>query len=135
MITAYIASFVLEIPVNNAPLQNYWGYQPYKILGMPWQMPAINAVMPLVIASLVRILGEQHLQGWKKCAIVLIVPSGNVIGTGAVAWPVWWALDLDFGPQVTEPAAVVTLILVIIAVWIISLQFEEPSNKSKEKRG
>lgn len=128
---AYAASFGLEIPVNNTPLQDYWGAQPYKIWGMPWEMPAINAAMPLVVASLVNVLGEERLRGWKKLVVVLIPPTGNVIGTGAVAWPVWWALDLDAGPHVSEPAAVTTVVLVAITIWIISLQFDKPSVKEK----
>ena len=128
---AYVASFALEIPVNNAPLQDYWGAQPTKIWGMPWEMPAINATMPLVVASLVNVLGEERLRGWKKLIVILIPPTGNVIGTGAVAWPVWWALDLDAGPHVSEPAAVTTVVLVATTIWIISLQFEKSSAKAK----
>ncbi|KAF5011694.1 hypothetical protein FDECE_2203 [Fusarium decemcellulare] len=128
---AYLADFILEYPVNNIPLQDYWGYQPFKLLGMPWYLPAVNAVMPLVIASLVNILGDKNLKGWKKLAVVLIVPSGNVLGTSATAWPVWYALDLDTGPLVSETAAMVSFTLVAIAVWIMSLQFEKPADKAK----
>lgn len=131
---AYFASFALEIPVNNTPLQDYWGQQPTKIWGMPWHMPAINATMPLVVASLINVLGEENLRGWYKLAVVLIVPTGNVIGTGAVAWPVWWALDLDAGPHVSEPAAVTTITLVAITIWIISLQFENKSSAKSKVR-
>ncbi|KAF5026479.1 hypothetical protein F66182_1466 [Fusarium sp. NRRL 66182] len=127
----YLADFVLEYPVNNFPLQEYWGCQPFKILGMPWYLPAVNAIMPIVIASLVRTLGDQHLKGWKKLAVILIVPSGNVLGTASTAWPVWYALDLDAGSHVSNPAAVVSFILVATTVWIVSLQFQKPLVKGK----
>lgn len=126
---AYVSNLILEFPVNQYGLQSYYGYQPFMVLDMPLWFPAVNSTMPIVAASLVNILQPGFLSGWKKLAIILIIPSADMLANGAMAWPVWIALAVDEGYHISYPLGVVTFILVFISLSVVSLQFGKPATK------
>ncbi|OAG35262.1 hypothetical protein AYO21_10533 [Fonsecaea monophora] len=135
---AYVSNLFLEYPVNQWGLQSYFGYQPFKVLGMPLWFPAVNSTMPIVAASIINVLTKAEvLKGWKKLAIILIIPSADILANGAMAWPVWIALAVDEGYHISYPMGIVTFILVAISLTLVGLQFDGPevsSNKSKGKQ-
>ncbi|EXJ76268.1 uncharacterized protein A1O5_00776 [Cladophialophora psammophila CBS 110553] len=129
---AYISNLALEFPVNQWGLQSYFGFQPFKVLGMPLWFPAVNSTMPIVAASLVNVLCERSLRGWKKLAIILIIPSADILANGAMAWPVWIALALDKGYYVSYLMGVITFILVVISLVLMGLQFDSCHGEVRE---
>jgi len=121
---SWISNLILEYPALYMGVYTYYGYQPFTIGGFPLWFPAINAIAPMVGATLVNVMGP-HLKGVSKIAILPIISASFAIAHGIAGWPMWIALSTDLGYHVTYPAALGTLSLLVTAVWCMSKQFPE----------
>jgi hypothetical protein len=83
--------------------------------------------MPIVAGLLVHKM-TPHLTGARILAIVAFVPMADGLTNGALAWPVWSALNTQIGFLATYPAAVASSGLAALAIWVITrgLPAEEP---------
>ncbi|OCK81197.1 hypothetical protein K432DRAFT_24153 [Lepidopterella palustris CBS 459.81] len=121
---SWISNLILEYPALYMGVYTYYGYQPFTVGGFPLWFPAINAIAPMVGATIVNLMAP-HLKGWRKLTIIPIVSSSFSIAHGIAGWPMWIALSTDIGYQVTYPAAIGTLTLLVTGVWVMSKQFPE----------
>jgi hypothetical protein len=101
---------MLEIPGLNMGIYAYYGSQPFEVLGFPLWWPICNALMPIVMATVVsRLL--PHLPGARRGLIVLLGPMAAGMTNGAIAVPTWVALNSGMPLWGTSVAAFVSLVL------------------------
>ena len=128
-------NLILEYPALYWGMYTYYGHQPFAIGGFPLWFPACHALAPLFSATTIYVL-RRELTGLKSLLIVPIVTAtygmANICG-----FPVWIALSVDIGPQVSYPAGVATFSLIAVAIWTFSTVFPEDlsdlTTKSKRK--
>jgi hypothetical protein len=100
-------------------IYTYYGSQPFVLLGFPLWWPICNALMPIVMATLVsRLL--PHLTGPRRALIVLLGPMAAGMTNGAIAVPIWVALNSGMPPWGTRLAAVVSLILGLTLAFLLT---------------
>lgn len=121
---AFVINLILEYPPLYLRIYTYYGYQPFSVGGFPLWFPATNATTPMVAGAIINII-KPHLRDWRQIAILTTTASSYGIANAAFGFPVWSALSTDIGYSVTYPAAVVSLCLQAMGVWIISLQVPE----------
>ncbi|HEY3239664.1 MAG TPA: hypothetical protein VGL92_08880 [Acidimicrobiia bacterium] len=109
---------VLETPGLLMDVYTYYGHQPFNPWGLPLWWPPVNATMPIVAGYLVYKM-TPHLTGWRVLAVIPMVPMADGMANGAIAWPVWTALNTNLGMAATYPAAVLVFGLAALAVWIM----------------
>ncbi|MGH9040674.1 MAG: hypothetical protein ACRDZ3_10645 [Acidimicrobiia bacterium] len=117
-LTVMCVNVVLETPGILMDVYLYYGDQPFNPWGLPLWWPPVNATMPIVAGYAVwKVM--PHLKGWRILAVIPIIPMADGAANGAIAWPVWTALNANLGMAATYPAAVVTFCLAALAVWIM----------------
>jgi hypothetical protein len=118
---------VLETPGLLMGVYTYYGPQPFNLWGLPLWWPPVNATMPIVAGLLVHKM-TPHLTGARILAVIPFVPMADGLTNGALAWPVWSALNTQIGFPATYPAAVASSGLAALAIWVITrgLPAEEP---------
>ena len=111
----------------------YYGHQPFDIWGFPLWWAFVNPVMPMVAGALIYKL-RPHLTGWKIAAVIPLIPMADGIANGAIAWPMWIALNqTDVSYVWTYLAGFATLGLALYCVWIISLVVAVPDSQARVK--
>jgi hypothetical protein len=114
-----LVNVVLETPGLLMNVYTYYGDQPFNPWGLPLWWPPVNATMPLV-AGFVIYQVWPHLIGWRKLAVVALLPMADGMANAATALPVWTTLNTQLGKAATYPAAVVTAGLAALVVWCIT---------------
>lgn len=109
---------VLETPGLLMDVYTYYGHQPFNPWGLPLWWPPVNATMPIVAGYVVYKM-TPLLTGWRVLAVIPMVPMADGMANGAIAWPVWTALNTNLGMIATYPAAVAVFGLAAVAVWIM----------------
>jgi hypothetical protein len=112
-------NIVLETPGVLMGVYAYYGDQAFNFWGLPLWWPAVNATMPVVAAFVVH-KAWHLLQGWRVLAIVPLLPMADGLVNGGLAWPTWSALHSEIGYAATYPAAILTIALAALAVWILA---------------
>jgi hypothetical protein len=110
---------LLESPGILMHVYTYYGAQPFNPWGLPLWWLAVNGTMPIVAAFLVHKL-LPHLTGAKLLLIVALVPMADGATNGAIAWPMWTALNTRLGMWATYPAALATFGLATLAIWVVT---------------
>jgi hypothetical protein len=109
----------LESPGILMHVYRYYGAQPLNPWGLPLWWLAVNATMPIVAAFIVHKLFT-HLTGARLLLIVALVPMADGATNGAIAWPVWTALNTRLGFWATYPAAFAVFGLAALLVWCVT---------------
>ncbi len=117
-LTVMAVNVVLETPGILMDVYTYYGAQPFNPWGLPLWWPPVNSTMPIVAGYAVYRM-TPHLTGWKMLAVIPMVPMADGAANGAIAWPVWTALNTNLGMVATYPAAVAVFGLAALAVWIM----------------
>lgn len=117
-LTVMAVNVVLETPGILMDVYTYYGAQPFNPWGLPLWWPPVNSTMPIVAGYAVYRM-TPHLTGWKVLAVIPMVPMADGAANGAIAWPVWTALNTNLGMVATYPAAVAVFGLAALAVWIM----------------
>ncbi len=117
----------LESPGIIADTYGYYGHQPFNFWGWPLWWGFVNPIMPMLAGALIYKL-KPHLDNpWKLLAVIPLVPMADGIANGAAAWPMWATLNQENVPHVfTYAAALATLGLCALVVWMISLAVARP---------
>jgi hypothetical protein len=76
--------------------------------------------MPIVAGYLVYRTAPL-LQGWKSLLILALLPMADGVANAATAWPVWITLNTNLGMAATYPAAILTVGLGAVMMWVVSL--------------
>ena len=109
---------VLETPGLLMDVYTYYGDQPFNPWGLPLWWPPVNSTMPIVAGYLVWRMTPK-LTGWRMLAVIPMIPMADGMANGAIAWPVWTALNTNLGFAATYPAAVAVFALAALAVWVM----------------
>ena len=115
----WLANFALEMPGLNLGIYQYYGDQPFRVLGFPLWMAVTNGLMPLMIGALFNALRDV-LVGPAALLTVVLVPM--VVGATQIAagWPTWLALNAGRGPGATLVGALLSLGLALSAIYLLS---------------
>jgi lipoprotein signal peptidase len=120
---AWAANLFLEVPaLQLGNIYTYYGNQPFQILGFPLWMAWTNALMPILLGTVVYAC-EDVLVGARRLMIVFLVPMATGTAQIAVGWPIWLALNSGAGHGVTHAAALVTLCFSLMLVYLVSMKF------------
>jgi hypothetical protein len=123
---AWIANMFLEIPaLQLGNIYTYYGNQPFQILGFPLWMAWSNSLMPILMGVVIYAC-DDILRGARSLLIVPLVPMA--VGTAQITtgWPIWLGLNSGAGYGVTHAAALVTLGMSLIIVYLVSQKFCAP---------
>ncbi len=118
-----IVNIVLEVPGLNTPqpMYSYFGNQPLVIAKFPLWWTFVNALMPMMMAGIVFSL-RAVLQGWRLLLVVPLAWMTAAATNGAVAAPVWVALNLQSSSMVlTTVAAFVSLGMGLMVCYGLTL--------------
>jgi hypothetical protein len=115
-----LVNAAVEIPGLWIHVYTYYGKQPFSVLRFPLWWVFCNTLMPMTAAAFAYKLAPV-LRGWKLALLVPLVPMSDGLSNGAVSWPTWLALNSGKGYALTYPAAVVSLGLSAIAVYVLSM--------------
>jgi len=124
----FMFNLILEYTALYFRMYVYYGHQPFSIGGFPLWFPACHAIAPLISATLVYLI-QKELVGLKILMIVPIVVATYGMANAGFGWPVWVALSLDIGPQISYPAGLITVALIASGLWILSTAFPRDSRK------
>ena len=119
-LTIMVVNVFLETPGLLMDVYVYYGSQPFNLWGLPLWWPPVNAGMPIVAGYLVYRTAPL-LQGWKSLRILALLPMADGVANAATAWPVWITLNTNLGMAATYPAAILTLALGAVMMWVVSL--------------
>lgn len=120
---AWFANMFLEIPaLQLGDIYTYYGNQPFQILGFPLWMAWSNSLMPILMGAVIYAC-DDILKGLRSLLIVPLVPMA--VGTAQIVsgWPIWLALNSGAGYGVTHAAALATLGMSLIVVYLVGAKF------------
>jgi hypothetical protein len=109
----------LELPGLNMGIYAYYGRQPFEAFGFPFWWPICNALMPIVMATLVYKL-LPYLSGFRGAWVILLGPMAAGMTNGAIAIPVWVALNSGVPLWGTSLAALVSLGLGLTLAFLVT---------------
>jgi hypothetical protein len=115
-----LVNAAVEIPGLWIHVYAYYGAHPFTVLRFPLWWVFCNTLMPMTAATFAYKLAPV-LRGWRLALLVPLVPMSDGLANGAVSWPTWLALNSGHGYGLTYPAAIVSLGLSAIAVYILSM--------------
>lgn len=119
----YLLSILIETAFEPIPIQlglwMYYGNQPFEVFGFPLWWPPVNAAGAFAAAFLVYKV-KPMFKGLSMLVIIPLVPSGDLLGNAATAWPVWNAIHTTQGYGVTTAAGLLTLVLCAVFVQLIA---------------
>ena len=128
--TFAVVNAVLETPGLLGGVYTYYGAQPFNFWGFPLWWSFVNPLMPIVGGALIVAAEGELAPPWNVLAVVALVPMADGIANGATAWPVWIALGSGIGYAATYPAAIATLGLVLLSLWVVSIAVARPVEHS-----
>jgi hypothetical protein len=118
--TYMAVNVVLEMPPLYMGLYTYYGAQPLKLGLFPLWWVFTNAAMPMVLGALIYTL-RPYLTGWKVLLVVPLMPMGDALTNGAIAWPTWIALNSTDNPIWTNAAALLSGVFGLIVIWVLGI--------------
>jgi hypothetical protein len=110
---------LLEIPILHSNLYVYYGYQPFKVFGLPLIWLFINAIGCLIAAVAIR-LGENYLRGGLRPLFILpLVPAAQIaaLATGLLAF---CTLNTDLTGFIPWLSTAVTLVFGSVVVDVVA---------------
>jgi hypothetical protein len=128
----FAVNIALESPGLIANVYTYYGRQPFDFWGFPLWWGFVNPVMPLIAGALILKVRPHLGSGWRLLGIIPLIPIADGVANAATAWPMWATLNTDLPSLATYAAAIVTLGLVLYAVWIVSLVVARPAEQAEE---
>ena len=108
----------------------YYGHQPLDPYGFPFWWAFVNPIMPMTAGALILKL-RPHLDSvWKLVVVVAVIPMSDGIANAASGFPMWIALNQTNVSYVwTYLAALITLGLCLVCVWIVGLAVARPAEE------
>jgi hypothetical protein len=128
-----LVNAAVEIPGLWIRVYTYYGDQPFSVLRFPLWWTFCNTLMPMMAAAFAYKLAPV-LRGWRLALLIPLVPMSDGLANGAVSWPTWLALNSGHGYGLTYPAAVVSLGLSAIAVYVLSMVVATDSPFRRESK-
>jgi hypothetical protein len=114
-----LVNVALEVPGLSLGIYAYYGNQPFQFLGFPFWWPICNALMPIVMAAIAFRL-RPHLKGAGVLLLILVGPMAAGLTNGAIAIPVWVALNSGMPPWGASLAGLVSLTLGMMLAFLVT---------------
>lgn len=112
----------------------YYGKQPFWLAGLPLWWSFVNPLSAFVVAALiVKLL--PLLPGWRRLAVIVLVPMGDALLHAGVGFPTWIALNSGRGYAVTYPAGTLTILLSLFVMRLIVESVAPPGRVSTTRSG
>ena len=127
-LVGWVVNIILESPGVLFGVYAYYGDQAFNFWGLPLWWPAVNATMPVVAAFIVH-MSWHHLLGWKALYIIPLLPIADGLVNGGLAWPTWSALHSGYGFVATYPAAIMTIALAALCIWLLANAMDDSFEK------
>ena len=128
------ANLFLEIPaLQIGSIYTYYGNQPFQILGFPLWMAWTNSLMPILMGAAVYAF-KHLLSGLRSLLVVALVPMAVGAAQIIAGWPIWLTLNSGAGYGVTYAAALATLGLSLIVVYLVSAKFCTPADRQSRSK-
>lgn len=110
----------LELPWLATNLFEYYGDQPYRVLGYSLVWDGVNTgAIAIIGATLLWMTQGGHLRG-RGVALTALLPLGIIGWYFASAWPTWTAMHADAPAGVIWAAATLTIAINAITVSVIA---------------
>ena len=111
----------------------YYGHQPLDPYGFPFWWAFVNPIMPMTAGTLILKLRPHLDTAWKQLVVIALIPMSDGIANAATGFPVWIALNQrDVSYVWTYLAALITLGLCLLCVWIVGLLAARPVEELDE---
>jgi len=125
-----LVDVALETPGILAGTYLYYGHQPLNPWGFPLWWAFVNPLMPMITGALIYLVRPHLKTAWQLLVVVPLIPMGDGLANAASGWPMWIALNQDDVSYVwTHLAALATLGLSLLTVWLISLVVARPATE------
>jgi hypothetical protein len=130
-LVSWVANAVIEIPALQLGVYEYYGAQPFKVLGFPLWQAMGNSLMPVIIGA--SIFGfRQFLVGARQLLILPMVPMAQCIALMTIGWPTFVALHSGHGYAWTYPAAMISFGISLLLVALVAHAVTVP-DRSKNR--
>jgi hypothetical protein len=116
---------LIEIPALRMGVYVYHGPQPLMLFGFPLTQAMGNALMPILIGTMV-FAWREFFVGARSLLIIPAVPIAMVTALGGVEWPMFLAVNSGRGYETTYPAAIVTLALSLMVAYMVNVKVCQP---------
>ncbi|MCX2930698.1 hypothetical protein ORI20_10445 [Mycobacterium sp. CVI_P3] len=123
---SWVFDAALQITGAQLGLYQYYGQQPFLLMGAPMWWYTIDATLQLT-AGLIFFLLRYRLVGWGQLLVIPMLPGLYAGLNGALGWPVFTALNSNFTPAVNGNGSwllvylggVATIVLAALLVWLV----------------
>lgn len=110
---SWVLDFALQATGRALGLYQYYGPQPFLILGVPaWWFTIDAALPPLAALALFRL--HSYLHGWRWLVVIPLVPAVYAGINAAAGWPVFSVLNSGVSPVVTWLGGAATIGLALL---------------------
>ena len=110
-----VVNALIEIPLINARVYQYYGDQPFRLLGFPlwWVFTNFGELFgAVVLLLLIKRFGK-----WAAASAIFVVPAAFGAWELWTGWPIYAALNFDTNSVVKHFAAVISALAAIATLW------------------
>jgi hypothetical protein len=115
----WVFDCILETTGSAVGLYRYYGPQPFNLWGIPLWWMFVNPALPIAAGGLFHVM-RSRLTGLRALGIVGLLPMCYGATYGALAWPIFVALNTRVGTLVIWIAGAVTAAFCVAYVWLIA---------------
>jgi hypothetical protein len=115
---AWLFDWALESTGSWVGLYKYYGPQPFNVASIPLWWMFVNPALPIAAGGLFHVMGER-LRGPRALLIVALLPMCYGATYGAIAWPIFVALNSRLPEWVVWGAGALTAAFALLFVWLI----------------
>lgn len=125
---AALSDIILETPAVQLRIWEYYGVQPYRVLGFPWWWSFINGFAFITVGALIWYL-EPRLGGWRRLWLLAVPTCGMMGAYFTVGWPHMLAINSTLPTPIKWVATTVTMLFCLVGVRCIAhfVAVAEPS--------
>jgi cytochrome c oxidase subunit IV len=114
----WVFDCALETTGSAVGLYKYYGPQPYNIWSIPLWWMFVNPALPIAAGGLFHVM-RRRLAGVRALLVVPLLPMCYGATYGALAWPIFVALNSHVRGWVIWIAGTVTPAFCLLYVWLI----------------
>lgn len=110
-----VVNAIIEIPLINAKVYQYYGEQPFRLMGFPlwWVFTNFGELFgAVVLFLLIKRYGPKA-----SASAILLVPASFGAWELWTGWPIYAALNFDTGTLTKHAAALVSAGVAVLTLW------------------
>ena len=120
-----LSNIAVETPGVLTGFHVYYNNQPFNYWGFPLWMAFYQSIMPLAAGTLIYLAKKYIGDGWKMLVVIPLMPMADALVNAALAFPVYLTIGSGASLTVNYIAALTTLGLSAIAIWMLTLVFAQ----------